>query len=140
MNFLTNKMETDKLRHSDITINQSFSKIEANQCTERECIQDSDKLKIDCNKCHRILHYACTGLPPYQLKLFTSKGYRKYVCFNCVSVNKDFDEAMHKQANKINYNTHYHKEIKGCENTIKAKTDSENRLSCRMKDLLPNRA
>ena len=41
---------------------------------------------MECNECQRLVHYKCTSLPTYQLQQFLTKGYRNFVCVNCVEV------------------------------------------------------
>ena len=43
------------------------SENDTNQCTEKICIKDNDNMRIKCQNCKRTIHYACTGLPTYQL-------------------------------------------------------------------------
>ena len=38
-------------------------------CTLATCLSDRDKFKLKCTKCLRLVHYACTQLPPYQISL-----------------------------------------------------------------------
>ena len=45
-------------------------------CTQEKCIGGDDENKITCNKCKRAVHFVCTKLPLYQLKLFFTKDYR----------------------------------------------------------------
>ena len=62
------------------------------QCTTTNCVQDDDQYKLECNECHRLVHYRCTHLPLYQLSLFLTKGYRRFTCENCVVVPKYIQE------------------------------------------------
>ena len=39
---------------------------------------------LECSKCKRLTHYACTKLPAYQLALFMTKSYRLCQCMTCV--------------------------------------------------------
>ena len=56
-------------------------------CTQTSCcLDDKDRHILECAECKRMVHYRCTELPLYQLQLFLTKGYRKFVCINCVSV------------------------------------------------------
>ena len=61
--------------------NKEESENDTNRCTEKSCIKDDDKMRIECQNCKRTIHYACTGLPhinPFSiLKLFLNKGYQK---------------------------------------------------------------
>jgi len=106
-----------------------------NRCTEHNCIKDDEKMRIQCHKCQRTLHYACTGLPPYQLNMFLNKGYRKYVCITCCSPAKELGRKVHNQVERIKSCTHSYKEIESCESIIKVKNESEKSLNTMIKDL-----
>ena len=56
------------------------------KCTQTICLVDENKHKLECAECKRLVHYGCTLLPLYQLQQFLVKGYRKYVCSNCIVV------------------------------------------------------
>ena len=63
------------------------SEHEENNCSETQCKDDDDSMRIKCTGCKRSLHYVCTGLPAYQLQFFIKKkGNRKYTCINCSPV------------------------------------------------------
>ena len=50
-------------------------------CTDTSCIDDDDDKKITCTKCKRSVHFLCTNLPIYQLRLFFYKELpRIYLC------------------------------------------------------------
>ena len=55
---------------------------EEDQFSETMCKDVNDSLRIKCTDCKRSLHYACTGLPAYQLQFFIKKSKRKYTCIN----------------------------------------------------------
>ena len=62
---------------------------ETSLCTSSTCVQDeNDQYKVECAECKRLVHYRCTELPPYQVQLFLTKGYRKFICVNCVVLQK----------------------------------------------------
>ena len=48
--------------------------------------------------CQRLVHYKCTHLPLYQLQLFLTTGYRKFVCINCVNIPKYLEELVPAQS------------------------------------------
>ena len=50
------------------------------QCTPTSCKYHNNKHKLECTKCKRLVHYGCTSVPTYQLQLFLTKGYRKFMC------------------------------------------------------------
>ena len=59
---------------------------ELNLCMSSSCIQDNDQYKLECAECHHLVHYNCIRLPVFQLQLFLTKGYRKFICMNCVDI------------------------------------------------------
>ena len=65
---------------------ESETSAENTGCTPLACVQDDDKYKLECAECKLLVHYRCTQLPLYQIQLFLTKGYRKYICLNCVEV------------------------------------------------------
>ena len=65
---------------------ESETSAENTGCTPLACVQDDDKYKLECVECKLLVHYRCTQLPLYQIQLFLTKGYRKYICLNCVKV------------------------------------------------------
>jgi len=124
-----------KLASPDKNLTLDEDEIDNNRCTEHNCIKDNEKMKIQCHKCQRMLHYACTGLPPYQLNMFLNKGYRKYQCITCCSPAKDLSIKIHHQAERIECCTHSYKKIDACETIIHHKSENEKRLNTVVKDL-----
>ena len=47
-------------------------------CKYQWCIEGDDSDMLSCRKCKSKYH-RCTELPPYQISMFKSTGYRKYV-------------------------------------------------------------
>ena len=78
---------------SDITVdlnNLTIVSPASSVCTFGICHLEKNKYMLECSKCKKLTHYACTQLPPYQVSLFMLKGYRLYVCRICVGeVDKD---------------------------------------------------
>ena len=62
-------------------------------CTESSCIDDDND-----TKCKRSVHFLCTNLPIYQLRLFFTKNYRGFICVNCVQVSEEFQEIFKNHA------------------------------------------
>ena len=57
------------------------------QCTPTNCKYKCDKyIKLECAECKRLVHYGCTSLPTYQLQLFLTKRYRKFICCKCLEI------------------------------------------------------
>ena len=52
-------------------------------CTVAKCNKAADSRMVACNNCDRYTHFSCTQLPPYQISMFMTKGYRRYVCEDC---------------------------------------------------------
>ena len=48
---------------------------------------DDSKYKLEWAKCKRLVHYGCTSLPTYQLQLFLTKGYQKFICCKCIEIH-----------------------------------------------------
>ena len=77
---------------SNITRNLSNMSIvspKSSVCTLKECNSDASDHMFVCSKCKKSTHYSCTGLPPYQIYLFTRKSYRLYICDDCVGIIPD---------------------------------------------------
>ena len=96
-------------------------------CTESFCMDNDDSKTIKCTKCKRAVHYLCTKLPMYQLRLFFTKNYRGYICINCVKVPDEFQETFKKQ--EENLIEQYKREVSACENIIKIQKENENKLN-----------
>ena len=124
-----------KLASPDKNLTVDEDEIDSNRCTEHNCIKDNEIMKIQCHKCQRMLHYACTGLPSYQLNMFLNKGYRKFQCITCCSPAKDLGRKIHDQAERIECCTHSYKEIEACESIIHHISENEKRLNTVVKDL-----
>ena len=79
---------------------------------------DSGKYKLECDECKRLVHDGCNFLPIYQLQLFLSQGYRKFIyckcveiptCLHTISLNQDkskqnLREELRKQAEQLDKN------------------------------------
>ena len=57
------------------------TQVSVSECTPTNC--KYDKYKLDCAEYKRLVYYRCTSLPTYQLQLFLTKGYRKFICCKC---------------------------------------------------------
>lgn len=90
-------------------------------CTR--CTLEATEFMLDCSKCRKLTHYACTQLPPYQLARFLQKSYRLYVCSACVgNIHQDIiDNASVYCEDLIN-------KIKSLENELSFKTAEYERL------------
>ena len=80
----------------DTEIDPGASKITNGRsgCTPYSCLCDDDQYKLECVECKRHVHYRCTRLPDYQIQLFLTKKYRKYVCENCIEVPEYLVELL----------------------------------------------
>ena len=67
-------------------------------CKQSLCIDGGDKYKVECKDCQRLFHYKCSQLPLYQLQLFLTTGYHKFVCINCVNVPKYLEDMVPAQS------------------------------------------
>ena len=66
----------------------------SSKCTSVKCIQDEDIYKLECYDCKRRVHYKCTKLPAFQVQLFLTKHYRRFVCVNCIDVPEYLSDLM----------------------------------------------
>ena len=67
----------------------------APQCTKESCTEeDGNKNKLKCDKCDKIFHFRCTGLPTFQIHHFLTKGYRKFVCDSCTKVPENLKAVI----------------------------------------------
>ena len=98
---------------------------EEDQFSETMCKDVNDSLRIKCTDCKRSLHYACTGLPAYQLQFFIKKSKRKYTCINCSPEAKELTLKIHEQSRRVTSSTYSNKEIKACK-TLKQKVRIKN--------------
>ena len=96
----------------------------SNQCTESRCIAGDDERKIVCSKCKRAVHFVCTKLPTYQLKLFYTKNYRGYIC---VKVPDEFQQLFNKQEERLFFEK-CQREVEACENIIKVQRGNKEKL------------
>ena len=63
---------------------QKYGPCTPNKCFSNEIIKDNDVLQ--CRKCERKVHYACTELPAYQIQLCLQYRSRSFQCAQCVAV------------------------------------------------------
>ena len=61
-------------------------------CTCHKCVAKDDENMLSCTKCKSKYHFKCTELPVYQISMFLSPGYRKFVCADCVHVSAELQE------------------------------------------------
>lgn len=108
-----------------------------NLCTKSCCADGDDDRKIKCSKCKRSVHYACTNLPIYQLRLFYTKNYRGFICVSCVEVPADFKKMFENQGESM-IDT-YKREIKACESIIMVQKDNEEKFISGIKKLKEER-
>ena len=97
---------------------------ENNDCNASKCSIDeksNNKDTLVCRKCKRAVHYACSGLPAYQIQLCLTFKARCFQCQNCVKILPEIKEKVEKGIkNKIEK---LEREIKACENIIKAQRE-----------------
>ena len=63
-------------------------------CTPSNCPPDEDQYKLKCNNCQRVVHYKCTELPLYQLNQFLTRGYRNFICVNCIEAPEHLHDIV----------------------------------------------
>ena len=86
-------------------VTKSLNKMEVTPlavCTQDGCALKNDRLMLECSKCKRRTHYACTKLPPYQITLFLQKSYRLYICTACVGdIHQDILENCYEESSFV---------------------------------------
>ena len=95
-------------------------------CTQSCCTDYENDRKIKCVKCKRLVHFVCTKLPLYQLRLFFTRNYRSFVCENCVEIPEEFRTNYSNQEESIV--NQYKREVKACENIIMVQKENESKL------------
>ena len=114
-----------KQKVSDITRELNNMSFKTSSCTVRGCEIQDNTYMLKCSTCKQLTHYNCTQLPAYQLSLFLTKGYRIYVCNNCVGeisseiVDNCFQQSKQQQAGQESRDVTYEKRIKDLEERIK---------------------
>ena len=73
-------------------------------CTPTDCKYGNDKYKLECAKCKRLVRYGCTSLPHYQLQLFLTKGYQKFIYCKCVQI-PSYLHAISLNRNEVHLET-----------------------------------
>ena len=63
-------------------------------CKYQKCIVKDDEDMLTYTKCKSKYHYRCTELPDYQISMFLSSGYRKYICSLCVDISEKMRKTM----------------------------------------------
>ena len=125
--FQTNLLLTKSMESLDESNNNN------QVCTESFCINDDNGRKIKCTNCKQAVHYLCTKLPMYQLRLFFTKNYCGYICVSCVKVPDEIQETFKKQ--EENLIEQYKRVVSACKNIIKIQKENENKLINRIKKL-----
>ena len=65
------------------------------ECTQETCsITDMEKHVLKCNKCNRLIHYKCTGLPLYQLQHLVSAKKRNNICISCTKITDSLKDIL----------------------------------------------
>ena len=80
--------------HLVTNVNTNRTSYQTSLCTHTECFSDEDQYKLECKPCKRLVHYKCSGLPPYQIQHFMTSSYRKYTCVNCTEVQPYLSEIF----------------------------------------------
>ena len=71
-------------------------------CKYKWCITKDDSDKLACSKCKSKYHLNCAELPAYQIAMFRTTGYRKYVCNACTEVSIELSEKCKVDRNILN--------------------------------------
>ena len=95
-------------------------------CSKTTCIDDGDDNKLKCTKCLKKKHYKCTNLPAYQISQFLTKGYRGYVCNQCITIPTELEMILVSQEESMTEKLK--REIIGCENIILQQQEKQKSL------------
>ena len=84
---------------------EKYGSCTTNKCFMNEIIKDNEMLQ--CRKCERCVHYACSELPAYQIQLCLQYKSRRFECAKCVTVTLILLEKIKtsKQRVRINQTT-----------------------------------
>ena len=63
------------------------------KCTKSRCTTDNIFHTLDCQACHRHVHYYCTKLPKYQIALLL-QAHARFTCQNCVTIPPHLQAAI----------------------------------------------
>ena len=66
----------------DAELNDAESTKESTSCTLTKCKDDNNKYQLECAGKQE----TCTSPPSYQLQLFLTKGYQKFICCKYVEI------------------------------------------------------
>ena len=116
------------------------------ECSLSSCRDDSDDKKFECEKCDRLVHYRCTQLPLYQIQRFLTKGFRKYICANCITIQPSLDNTFPSPPESVTQTRHdpnnmiltLRKEIEGKIKQVDALAETNRLLNVTIKDLTRN--
>eukprot|EP00111_Clytia_hemisphaerica_P015088 TCONS_00044441-protein len=111
---------------------------EIGYCTPSSCLIHANTNKKDtlqCKKCERQVHLACSELPPYQIQLYLQHKSRSYQCMSCVIITPELKK-------KLNFKSvgDLQKEIDACENIIKAQREEISNLKAKVSTNNVNKA
>ena len=81
---------------------QKYGLCTPNKCFSSEIIKDNDVLQ--CRKCERKVHYACTELPAYQIQLCLQYRSRNFQCNQCVTVTPILLERVKTSKERVRIN------------------------------------
>jgi len=81
---------------------EKYGSCTANKCFTNEIIKDNDMLQ--CRKCQRFVHYACSELPAYQIQLCLQYKSRRFECKKCVTVTPILLEKIKTSKQRVRSN------------------------------------
>jgi len=81
---------------------QKYGSCTTDKCFTNEIIKDNDMLQ--CRKCQRFVHYACSELPAYQIQLCLQYKSRRYECAKCVTVTPILLEKIKTSKKRVRSN------------------------------------
>ncbi|XP_066923725.1 uncharacterized protein DDB_G0284459-like [Clytia hemisphaerica] len=82
-----------------IEIQQNNGFCTPDNCFMNEIVKDNDVLQ--CRRCERFVHYACTELPAYQIQLCLQYKSRRFECAKCVTVTPILLEKIKTSTERV---------------------------------------
>ena len=83
----------------NIEIQQNNGFCTPDNCFMNEVVKDNDVLQ--CRRCERFVHYACTELPAYQIQLCLQYKSRRFECAKCVTVTPILLEKIKTSTERV---------------------------------------
>ena len=92
-------MAKSKGAAKNIEIQPKYGSCTPDTCFFSDIIKDNDVLQ--CKKCDRFVHYACSELPTYQIQICLQYRQRSFQCANCVEITPILLEKMKTSKQRV---------------------------------------